>query len=401
MLYKNGMLCDKESYKKCDIRVIDGIIKEIGVDLIPSSNERVEDITDKILMPSIIDLNITLNDKKLTSQAIQDISNLALNSGFSSIALNQNITPKIDNESVVDLIQTKQKYNSNLISINAVASSVSGGKLNDISILIKAGCKAIGYLSKHNENIALKVFEYSELLRVPVLINSENTYLKNYGVMNDGEISAKLGLQGISKVSEYADIAKLLEIAREVDAKILFKNLSTKRSLELIDRAKKDGIDVYSEVSINHLLLDDNSCDNFNTYAKIFPPLRDKENKNHLMQKLKDGSIDTLTSMHSYVSSIKKDLAFDDAMDGVDVMSDYFSLCYTHLVKNGIISLSKLSELLSYNPSKIIKKTETALIKEGYIADLMIVDLYDSYIVQSRSSLYYNWELFGSVKNIT
>lgn len=374
MIIKNGIICDKEQEFRGDIRVESGVITKVAESITPYNGEEIKDVGGKYVMPAIVDLNITVKNQALTTKSLQEISNLAIKSGVSTVAINPNVTPKIDNESVVDLIQTKLKYNKNIINMLPIASSVSNGKLNNISILIKAGCKAIGFQSKHNSAIALKVLEYASLLNVPVLVNAMDISLKGQGVMNDGEVSAKLGLSGISEISEYADVAKLVKIASAVDAKVVFKNISSPKSIEIINRAKGDGLDIKSEVSIHHLILDESACDNYNTYAKIEPPLRSVHSVKDLREKLKNGEIDLLTSLQSDVSNTKKDLAFDDAMNGISALKYYFALAYTNFVKTELISLKKLSQMISYEPSMIIGLTKQGLIKEGFKAKLMVVD---------------------------
>ena len=397
MILKNGIICDKEQEFKGDVRVENGVIQEVSPSIEPRKGEEVRDISGKYLMPSIVDLNITVKNQNLTTKSLQEVSNLAMKSGVSTVAINPNVTPKIDNESVVDLIQTKLKYNKNIINMLPIASSVSNGKLNNISILIKAGCKAIGFQSKHNSAIALKVLEYASLLNVPVLINALDVSLKGQGVMNDGVVASKLGLGGISEISEYADVAKLVKIASAVEAKVIFKNISSPKSIEIINRAKADGLDIKSEVSIHHLILDDSACDNYNTYAKIEPPLRSSESVQDLREKLKNGEIDLLTSLQSDVSNTKKDLAFDDAMNGMSVLKHYFALAYTSLVKENLISLQKLSQMVSYEPSMIIGLTKQGLVKEGFKARLMVVDTEAKSTITGVSP-YSGMEVFGAVE---
>ena len=397
MIIKNGIICDKEQEFRGDIRVESGVITKVAETITPYSGEEVIDVGGKYVMPAIVDLNITVKNQTLTTKSLQEISNLAHKSGVSTVAINPNVTPKIDNESVVDLIQTKLKYNKNIINMLPIASSVSNGKLNNISILIKAGCKAIGFQSKHNSAIALKVLEYASLLNVPVLVNAMDVSLKGQGVMNDGEVSAKLGLSGISEISEYADVAKMVKIASAVDARVVFKNISSPKSIEIINRAKNDGLDIKSEVSIHHLILDESACDNYNTYAKIEPPLRSVTSVEDLREKLKNGEIDLLTSLQSDVSNTKKDLAFDDAMNGISALKYYFGLAYTHFVKTDLISLKKLSQMISYEPSMVIGLTKQGVIKEGYKAKLMVVDTETKTTITGESP-YAGMEIQGGVE---
>jgi dihydroorotase len=220
--------------------------------------------------------------------------------------------------------------------------------------------------------------------------------LDDNGVMNEGKVAFKLGLPGISKVSETSEVAKLCEIAVYYDTAALFHTLSSKRSVELVSEAKKSVV-VYAEVSIHHLLKNDASCDGFNTYAKIKPPLRDENERQKLVEELKNGNIDILTSAHSPRSILYKDVAFEAAAYGIHAICDYLPLSFTHLVDTKLIDMKRLIDLTSKTPAKILGLKTKGEIKEGFDADLVIFDTACEERLKVSDSIYSGEILKGKV----
>jgi dihydroorotase len=160
---------------------------------------------------------------------------------------------------------------------------------------------------------------------------------------------------------------------------------------------KKVGKPAFSEVSISHLILNDKMCNDFNTLAKLHPPLRDEDERLKLIEALRDGKIDTITALHSAKSYNSKDVAFNDASYGVDSLEYFLSLCYTFLVKEGIISFEELSRLISATPAKILGFDKLGEIEEGFIANLVVFDPNVSKVVDDKTSLFNNFKIDGEV----
>jgi len=215
-----------------------------------------------------------------------------------------------------------------------------------------------------------------------------------------GKISSKLGLSGISKFSESTEVAKVVELSMELDSTVVFQVISTKRSLDIINDAKKYSRNIYSEVSIHHLIKNDNSCDGFNTYAKILPPLREEEERKKLLQELKSGHVDILTSFHSPKSVLYKDVAFWDAHFGMGSIEEFFKLAYTFLVKKEGLPFSRLMELCSINPAKVLNLKDKGKIEVGYDVDMFIFDPNHKELVNDDTTIYNHEELFGDIKEV-
>jgi len=391
MVIKNAVICDLNRYEKLDIEIRDKKIFKIDNNI--DSKEYI-DAEGLILMPSIVDLNVKTFNKNLTLKTLSKLSKEAISSGVSDILLMPNLNLPVDKESVIEFVKSKSK-SINLIkihtSINALKES---GKLSNIAIMIQKGAKAIFTNSDIDTNLLKRVFEYSKMSETTLICNSHNREVALDGVVNDSEIGFKLGLDTIAKVCETIEVAKVCELAKYLNIDILLQNLSTSRSIELT----KNFDNITTEVSIHHLIANDNKCNDFNTFAKIMPPLREESERGKLIEALKKDEIDILTSLHSPISKDNKDLAFSEASFGIDSIKNYFPLCYTHLVKKDIISLQKLSKLISYNPSKALN-LNSGEIKEGMKANFMLVDLNSKRKIDDKNSIYKNQELYGEIKS--
>lgn len=194
-------------------------------------------------------------------------------------------------------------------------------------------------------------------------------------------------------------MSRMIEIARHFNIKIVFKSIASPRSVYLIDKAKKEGVDVACEVSIHHLLNSDEACRNFNTTAKLNPPLAGKNDTKKLLDALCEGKIDMLTTLHQPSSPVNKEVAFYDAAYGCEGLKNAMSLYYTKLVKSGLISMSRLIELCVKNPAATIS-LDKGVIQVGSSAELMLFDVNTKVLMNEKLSLYDSEELYGEIKRI-
>jgi len=231
---------------------------------------------------------------------------------------------------------------------------------------------------------------------VTLFCKAEDNSLINSGVILEGDVSSKLGLSGIPNMSEVLHVSRMIEIARHFEIKILFKSVASPRSISLINQAKKDGVDVSCEVSIHHLICSDESCENFNTTAKLDPPLASTEDVVLLQEALKENQIDILTTLHQPSSPLNKEVAFYDADYGCEAISETLSLYYSKLVKTGLISMSQLVKLSVLNPAKSIGLS-MGEIKVGQKIDAVLFNQNETTDVDNSQSLYNNETLDGKV----
>jgi dihydroorotase len=396
MLISNAIVCDINGERNVDVRVENGIVTEMGKNL---SDSEVIDAKGYYLLPSLVDLNVRLKDSQLNSKNIKVIAKEAKNGGVGHIVLNADSSPAIDDEVVLEFAQNSIKE-SDAVTIDLMLNTLKEDmKLSNIAILLKKGVVAPYMSTIAKNNIAIKIAEYVQMYGVTLFCKAEDNSLINSGVMLEGDVSSRLGLAGIPELSEVLHVSRMIEIARYFKIKILFKAIASPRSVQLITKAKSEGVEVSCEVSLHHLINSDEACEGFNTTAKLNPPLASRKDVGELQAALKRGDIDLLTVLHQPNSPVNKEVAFYDAAYGCEALSDALSLYYTKLVKPGIISMGELLNLTVKNPAKYISQ-EAGEIAVGKKADMILFDTEQSYVIENLQSLYNEQRVYGEVKAI-
>ncbi len=396
MLITNAIVCDVQGERSVDVRIENGLIVEIGEAL---EDEEILDAKGAYLLPSLVDTNVRLLDSNLNAQNIKAISDEALKGGVGHIVLNADSNPSIDTEVVLEFAQ-HGVHSASGAKVDLMLNTLKeDSTLSNIAILLKKGVVAPYMSTIAKNNIAIKIAEYVQMYGVTLFCKAEDNSLINAGVMLDGDVSSKLGLAGIPELSEVLHVSRMIEIARHFKIKILFKSIATPRSVALIAQAKREGVAVSCEVSIHHLIQCDEACEDFNTMAKLNPPLASRSDMLLLQNALKNGDIDMLTTLHQPSSPVNKEVAFYDAAYGCEGLSTALSLYYTKLVKSKLLSMSQLLELACANPAQSINK-KAGLIEVGASAELLLFDINEKSRVENSSSLYEGETLFGRVINL-
>lgn len=393
MVISNTIICDINGEREADIRIEDGIITEIGEFL---SDEDITSANGAYFLPSLVDTNVRLQDSTLNSKNIKAISNEAIKGGVGHIILNADSNPAIDNEIVLEFAQNSLNDLDGAkidLMLNTLQEDAT---LSNIAILLKRGAVA-PYMSTIAKNdVAIKIAEYVQMTGVTLFCKAEDNSLISSGVMLDGDISSKLGLAGIPDLSEVLHVSRMIEIARHFKIKILFKSIASPRSISLISKAKEDGVDVRCEVSIHHLICSDEMCEDFNTTAKLDPPLASSSDMLLLQEALKNNEIDCLTTLHQPSSLVNKEVAFYDADYGCEAIEDALSLYYSKLVISGMISMSELLKLTVANPAKSVGM-ELGTIEVGQEVNAVLFYQNARTVVNNSQSLYNKEELLGRV----
>ena len=397
MLIRNAIVCDVNGERRVDVAIENSTVVAIGKGV---KGSEVVDAKGAYLLPALVDTNIKLKDSILNAKNIKTIAQEALRGGVGHLVLNADSTPSIDNEVVLEFAQhgvASAKGAKIDLMLNTLKEDMT---LSNIAIMLKKGIVAPYMSTIAKNNIAIKIAEYVKMYDVTLFCKAEDNSLINAGVMLDGDVSSKLGLAGILELSEVLHVSRMLEIAKFFDIKVLFKAIASPRSVELISKAKKEGVAVSCEVSIHHLINADSACEGFNTIAKLDPPLASKTDMLRLQEQLKNGEIDILTTLHQPNSPLNKEVAFYDASYGCSSLRYALALYYTKLVKSGLISMSELIKLTVQNSAKSINK-EAGVIKEGVEADFILFDVNAKQVVSESDSLYKTQELSGVVTSLS
>ncbi|EPI2597034.1 metal-dependent hydrolase [Campylobacter coli] len=381
MLIKNAKIYGENLQ---DLLIKGGKIVKIGANL--DDSDEVLDAQGMTLLPSFVDLCVNLKNDKFSLNNLELLEKECLRGGVGAIMLRDCMD--FDEESFSLFLQNLKTRKIQIFP--SICALDKQGKLKNLATLLNKGAYALELKSSSNANILRVGMQYALMKEKSLFVKCYDENFDDNGVMNDCEMSFELGLAGMSAVAESSEVAKIKEIAKFYGVKVIFDLLSLKRSMELL------GDENLKLISIHHLIKDDSACAGFNTAAKLNPPLRSKEDKESLKQALKQEKIDFLSSLHSAKSISLKDLAFDEAAFGIHSICEFMSLCYTFLIKEGLLTWQNLCKVTSQNPSEFLG-LNSGIIEVGKEANLVLFDENEE-ISAPKSSLYANDKLFGKVK---
>ncbi len=381
MLIKNAKIYGENLQ---DLLIKDGKIVKIGANL--DDNDEVLDAQGMTLLPSFVDLYVNLKNDKFSLSNLELLEKECLRGGVGAIILRDCMD--FDEESFSLFLQNLKTRKIQIFP--SICALDKQGKLKNLATLFNKGAHALELKSSSDANILRVGMQYALMKEKSIFVKCHDENFDDNGVMNDCEASFELGLAGMSAVAESSEVAKIQEVAKFYGVKVIFDLLSLKRSIELLEDEN------LKLISIHHLIKDDSACTGFNTAAKLNPPLRSKEDKESLKQALKQGKIDFLSSLHSAKSISLKDLAFDEAAFGIHSVCEFMSLCYTFLIKEGLLTWQNLCKATSQNPSNFLG-LNSGIIEVGKEANLVLFDENEE-ISAPKSSLYANDKLFGKVK---
>ncbi len=394
MIIADVVLCDMSGERQCDIEVIDGRIVRIAPHLEGESRRSYEGC---YLLPGLVDTNVELLDGQLNSKHLDKIAQQAVKGGISTVVLMPNSTPAVDNEIVLEFLQKhrKQKLAANIET--TVAATKEDETLSNIAVMLKKGALAPYMTTAISNNLACRIAEYVKMYGATLFCKAQDSSLSSVGVMVEGTMATKLGLVGIPPLGESVHVARMIEIARHYEIDIVFKSIASPRSIEMISKAKEEGVRVYCEVGLHHLLVSDAACEGFNTTAKLNPPLQQHDDMLRLQHALKSGHIDMLSVLHQPASPVNKDVAFFDAQYGSEAIEEALSLYYSKLVRTGMIEMHDLVRLCVHNPARSIGR-ESGSFVEGENINAVLFDPNENLHVKNRLSLYDGETLQGRVK---
>ncbi len=348
---------------------IEGVGKKVNKNNIPS-REKVIDLKENYIFPGIVDMRVFVGEPGYEyKENFRTLSNAALSGGVTSVVTMPNTDPIIDN-----LLQSKG------------------------IIAFTDGIRTI-----QNTRVMSRIMNSAKDLGSLIMQHAEDQELAENGMINDGIISTKLGLQGIPEIAELIIIERDLTLLEEYNCRYHISQISSGKAVEII-RDRKDKVRFSCGVSINNLSLNENDIGDFRTFLKLSPPLRTEDDRLSLVQGLNDGTIDVIVSDHKPEDEEQKRLTFAQAATGATGIETLLSLSL-ELYHNGSVKLEKIIAALTSNPSKILKINKGNL-SIGNDADFCIVDINKPWIVKqenlvskSKNTSIENKRLQGKVTN--
>jgi len=366
-----------------------GKIKSIGKNVKrsdASSNAEVIDIKENILIPGIVDMKAFVGEPGYEyKENFRTLSNAALAGGVTSIVTMPNTKPLIDNVSMVDFIirRGRDKSSVNLYPCATLTRELSGNQMTEFGLLSAKGIIGFTDVIKtvQNTETMSKIMNYAADLGVLIMQHAEDLELSKNGCINEGEVSTRLGLQGISYIAEKIILERDLSLLNEFPCRYHVNQISSKESLEVIKQNKEIGKKFTVGVSINSLSLNENDIGDFKTFLKLSPPLRSEDDRIALVNGVKSGLIDVIVSDHTPEDEESKRLPFAQAATGSIGVETLLSLAL-EMYHNESLPLKKIIETLTINPAKILKINKGSL-KTGNDADICIFDLNKPWVVKA------------------
>ena len=379
ILIKNGRLINPSENldKVMDIFVEDGIIKE-KAESIEKQADTVIDAAGCYVMPGLIDLHVHFRDPGLTyKEDIETGSKAAAKGGFTTVCCMPNTKPVVDNVETVKYIIKKGEQTglTNVLPVGAVTKNMAGVEITDVEELKKAGICAISEDGKSvmNSGVYRKAMKNAAKANVPVLAHCEDINLVEGGVINLGDKSSELGVKGISNAVEDVIAMRDIMLAKETGATLHLCHCSTKDSVEMVKRAKEEGIKVTAEVCPHHFSMCSDDITSNDGNFKMNPPLRAREDMEALIKGLQDDIMDVISTDHAPHSAEEKAKDLEHAPFGIVGLETSVALTVTNLVKKGYLTPMQMAAKMSYNPAKVLGIPKGTL-DEGKIADITIID---------------------------
>jgi len=366
------------------------------------------DATGLVVAPGLIDMHVHLREPgQEYKETVATGTMAAAAGGFTAVACMANTEPVNDNRSVTEhiLAEARRHGYARVHPIGAVSKRLAGEELAEIGEMVRAGAVAVSDDGRPvmNAELMRRALLYARHFDVPVIQHAEDLDLSGKGVMHEGEWSTRLGLAGIPGAAEDVMVARDLLLLEDTGGRYHLAHLSTARSLELVRRARRQELPATCEVTPHHLVLTDEEVARtvFSTQCKMKPPLRSERDRQALLAGLADGTVDAIASDHAPHHADEKDVEFDLAPFGILGLETTLGLCLDRLVRPGVIGMSRLVELLSTGPARVLRLPGGTL-RPGSPADVTLFDpegevtvAAGAFLSRSRNTPFDGWTLRG------
>ena len=377
-----------------DLLLEGGTVTGISDKISPPDGAQVVDAAGLIVCPGFIDLHCHLREPGFEyKETIASGTRAAAKGGFTTVCAMPNTQPTMDTRATVDYVIHKAQTEGavRVLPIGCVTKGSAGQELAEMGELAEAGC--IGFSDDGqpvaDSNIMRQALTYSTALGLPIINHCETPELFRDGAMNEGWVSNRLGIQGAPNSAEETMAARDISLAEMVGGRAHLAHVSTRGTLELVRRAKESGIAVTCEVTPHHLTLTDEAVmgqsngdgpaagpltlSAYDTYAKVNPPLRTRQDVEAMVSGLRDGVIDFVATDHAPHNSVEKLCTFQEAAFGISVMETALGSLLT-LVHAGQLALPLVVEKLTHAPARFLGRTDIGSLRPGSEADVTVFD---------------------------
>lgn len=406
LLIKNARVVDPSQYldKKADILIDGGKIIGIG------SFDKADKIIDAgglIAAPGIVDMHVHLRDPGQTyKEDIISGCKAAAAGGVTSLLAMPNTNPTVDNAETINYILEKAKdADAKVYVASAVTKGLKSKEPVDLDEVKAAGAVALSDDGRPVEDtkMLIEAMKKAPKLGLAVTAHCESLPIAAGGIMNEGEVSRKIGVKGIPASAEDCGAQREIAYADVFDVPVHICHVSTKNSVAMIRDAKKRGVKVTCETAPHYFSLTEQELLRRDADYRMNPPLRREDDRKAIIEGLRDGTIDAIATDHAPHSPEEKS-DFEKAPNGSIGMETSLSAGITNLVKTGALTINELIRKMSVNPAKILNIKAGSLM-DGYPADIVIFDIDEDYIAdvnelhgKSKNCPFKNREMYGKVK---
>lgn len=405
LIIKNGTIINPamHQHETGDVVIKNGRILSVGGRAEADPAAEVYDATGCFVLPGLIDMHVHLREPG--QEAKEDIhtgTQAAASGGVTRVATMANTAPVIDNAAVLRDVQERAERQGvvKVSIIGSVSKNLEGKQLSEMGDMAAAGAVAFSDDGHYVEsaNFMRRAMEYAHMFGKMVIDHAEDMTMCGSGYMNEGIVSYRIGVTGRPAAGEDIAVARDIILSKLTGCHIHIAHVSSKGALEIIRRAKADGLDVTTEVTAQHLFFTDDCLKHYDTAFKMAPPIRTEEDREALIEGVVDGTIDAIITDHAPHTNEEKDVPFCCAPNGIAGLETSLSAVLTELYHKDRLSIDRIAELMSVNPARILG-VEGGVLAEGAPADVTVIDPEKEWTVHGKDL--YTKALFTPFEGIT
>ncbi len=377
LIIKGGRVLDPACGRDetADLYVLDGVISE---PFAADEDTRVVDAAGKLVVPGLLDMHVHLREPGYEAkETIATGTAAAARGGFTGVACMPNTKPVADNRAVVEFIlrRAAECGRVTVYPVGAVTKGSRGLEMAELADMREAGAAAFSDDGQPvmDAGVMRRAMQYCKMLDAVIISHCEDKTLAADGVMHEGCYSTLLGLKGIPAAAEEVMVARDIILAAETGCPLHIAHISTAGAVALVREAKRRGVPVTAEATPHHFTLTDGAVAEYNTAAKVNPPLRGEADVQAVREGLADGTIDVIATDHAPHTFDEKNVEFDLAPFGLVGLETAVGLVWTELVHTGILTPMEAVAKLSLNPARILRVRRGTL-AEGEAADITVID---------------------------
>lgn len=406
VLIRNGRVIDPASGRDAvgDVAIADGRLCEA----LPGKPDRIIDATGLVVAPGLIDIAARLREPGYEYKAtLESEMDAAVAGGVTSLACPPDTDPPLDEPGLVDMLRRRAKVLSRarVYPVGALTVKLAGERLTEMAELAEAGCVAFSQADEPlaDTQVMWRALQYAATFGFPVWLRAEDQWLARGGVAHDGELATRLGLPGIPAFAETIALGTLLELVRATGARLHLCRLSGAGAVDMVRRAKLEGLPVSCDVGIHHLHLSELDLGYFDSHCRLVPPLRGQRDRDALAAGLADGTIDCVCSDHTPVDEDQKQIPFSEAEPGATGLELLLPLTLKWGAQRKLPLVEVLARITS-EPARILG-VHSGRLQPGTPADVVVFDPEAAWRVspqtlrsQGKNTPYLGYELGGRVR---